>query len=207
MIETKRSVHQLDIREGDGYRSGQPAARAVADLGGARTMLAVPLIKEDTVIGNVQIYRQEVRAFTAKQIVLLESFAAQAVIAIENTRLITEQREALERQTATAEVLGVINASPGNLAPVFDVLLDKALRLSGAAFGMLRSFDGTRIETLASRGVPEAFAAFTASNPIIPRPGTELVRTLASGRPMMILDMKEYEGYKAGAATDRKSVV
>ena len=198
MVETRRPVHTLDTMAGRGYRSGHPDARALADLGGARTNLIVPLLKEDIFLGYISIYRQEVRAFSDKEIALLENFAAQAVIAMENARLITEQREALEQQTATAEVLQVINASPGNLAPVFDAMLEKALDLCGAAFGVLWTFDGEQIHAVAHRGVGPEFAEFLTRTPHPVGPDNAHGRLLAGEPVVHIVDVRGDKAYQSG---------
>ena len=137
MRETKKPAHVHDARESDAYRMGNPNAVAGVDLGGARTVLYVPMLKEDEIVGVINVYRQEVRPFADDQIAVLENFAAQAVIAIENTRLLNELRESLQQQTATADVLKVISSSPGELAPVFQAMLANATRICEASFGVM----------------------------------------------------------------------
>src|SRR5207342_2111049 len=148
-----------------------PYSHGMRELGCIRALLDVPLLKEGALLGFIAVYREEPGAFSDKQIALLENFAAQAVIAMENARLLNEQREALEQQTATAEVLQVINASPGNLAPVFEAMLEKAIRLCEAEFGTLRTWDGERFHFGAAHGDPELIEWAKRQRPFTPIDG------------------------------------
>jgi hypothetical protein len=148
-------------------------------------------------LGFINIYRQEVDPFSDKQIALLQNFAAQAVIAMENARLLTETREALEQQTATAEILGVINRSPGDLAPVFNAMLEKATDLCEAAFGILWLCDDKKFHAAAVHGAPEAYAEI-ARTPVEPSPNNPLGRMLRGERLIVSVDVSDEEPYRAG---------
>src|SRR5262249_537108 len=149
---TKQVIHTAD-------NMADAVPMPAATLGGARSVVSVPMLKKQTLIGIIHIYRQEVRPFTEKQIDLLKNFAAQAIMAIENTRLLNElqQRttdlgEALEQQTATSEVLKVISSSPGELEPVFQAMLENAVRICEAKFGALYRIDGEKFHFAAEVG-------------------------------------------------------
>jgi GAF domain-containing protein/HAMP domain-containing protein len=198
LAATRRLVHIEDLAAEAAYREGDPLRKASVDLAGMRTFLAVPLTKESVLLGAFVIYRQEIRPFSDKEIALLENFAAQAVIAMENARLITETREALEQQTATTEVLQVINSSPGDLGPVFGAVLEKAVGLCEAAFGSLLLYDGARFSTVAVHGVPAAFADYVKTNRPAHGPGTGPARILAGERVVHIADLAAEDAYRLG---------
>jgi two-component system, NtrC family, sensor kinase len=193
-----RVVHIHDVTAVPGY----PPQHIT--LGKQRTTLGVPLLRAGEVIGNIGLARQRVEPFTDRQIALLEGFAAQAVIAIENTRLLTEQQEALEQQTATAEVLQVINASPGNLTPVFDAVLEKAIRLCDSAFGMLAKYDGHIMRYVAMLGLTREQEALLANRPLAA--GQPTGRIGNGENVIHLLDARDQDGYHAGFGPTRNLV-
>ena len=167
IAQTRTPIQVADLRKSRGYLVGDPLAVAGADVAGIRTLVSVPMLKESELIGVISVYRKEVRPFTDKQIELVKNFAAQAVIAIENTRLLNELRqrtddlsESLEQQTATSEVLQVISSSPGELKPVFEAMLANATRLCEAKFGIL--VPGQRRRGCASRNARRTCGVYGA---------------------------------------------
>src|SRR5262249_49700775 len=180
VVVTKEVIHIPDVREDPAFLARDPTVVAAAEVGGTRTVVVVPMLKENEFIGTMTLFRQEVQPFTDKQIELVQNFAAQGVIAIENTRLLNELRESLQQQTATAEVLQVISSSPGGLAPVFETMLANAARLCDAKFGTLNLYDGDKFRTGALYNVPSAYAETWRDETFRPRPGSghaEVVRT------------------------------
>ena len=174
LVRTKQVVHLVDASAEGPFFSNN-----AAKLGGARTYIAVPLLKDDELIGAIAIYRQEVRPFTDKQIELVTNFANQAVIAVENTRLLNELRESLQQQTATADVLKVISSSPGELMQVFVAMLQNAVRLCEAKFGVMFRFDGDVAYAVAMLNLPPALDEYLRQRGRRqPAPGSDLERLL-----------------------------
>ena len=175
IIDGKRLIEFSDTVESEFYRAGDPLAQAAVEAR-VRSLIWVALVREGVALGAFAIGRPAVGPFSDQQIALLQNFAAQAVIAMENARLLTETREALEQQTATAEVLQVINSSPGDLGPVFEAMLDKAMRLCEASFGVMHKYDRGGFYPLALRGVPAAYSELLLREPLKFSPDTALGR-------------------------------
>src|SRR5262249_15982877 len=173
---------------------------------GYRTALGVPLLREGETIGSFTLTRDEVNPFTEKQIELATTFADQAVIAIENVRLFDEVAartaglsESLEQQTATFEVLKVISSSPGELEPVFEAMLEKAVRVCGAKFGILFLSEGDGFRTTAMHNVPRAFAEKRQREPFLrPASGSPLGRVMRTRQVAHITDIMTEQGYAEG---------
>jgi GAF domain-containing protein len=196
MVGAKAVVHCADAAALPAYTEQRdPDVVAAVELGGIRTFVAVPMLKENKLIGALIVYRQDVRPFTDKQIELVKNFANQAVIAIENARLLNELRQSLERQTATSEVLQVISSSPGDLEPVFATMLDKAVDICDAQFGMLYLREADRLSLISTHNVPPAFAEAQGKGPFRPAPHGMLDAVMKTGRVVHLANLAEAQSY------------
>src|SRR5215471_3244664 len=185
-VREARTIHVPDLFTSDEY----PRSREIALRWGHRATLAVPLIHNGTAVGGILVRRQQARPFTDKQIALVENFAAQAVIAIEITRLLNELRQSLEQQTATSDVLRVIGSSLGEVGPVFQAMLANAMRICDAKFGILFEFADGAFCALSSLGVPPAFEEHCRQRRVW-GPNTGLGQIIRTKQPVHISDVRE----------------
>jgi signal transduction histidine kinase len=205
--QSGKAVQVADLSQTAAYRSGDPLPVAAVEVAGIRTVLSVPMFKDDRCLGVIALSRREVRLFGDKQVDLVANFAKQAVIAIENARLLKELRqrtddltESLEQQTATSEVLQVISSSPGELEPVFQKMLENATRVCGANFGLMNLWDGDSFTMASGYNVPPAFAALRARMPVHPHPQSGLAAVVSTHQVAHIHDVRNSPAYLAGAS-------
>ena len=198
IASTKQVQHIADLTHEDAYIEREPAFVPIVEVAGARTFLAVPMLKEKELVGTIVIYRQEVRPFSNKQIELLTNFAAQAVIAIENTRLLNELRELLQQQTATADVLKVISSSPGELGPVFQAMLANATRVCGSNFGTLYLREGDAFRAVSMHGATPTYMQARLGQLLHPGPETGIGRAVRTKDVVHIPDATADPAYRQG---------
>ena len=209
-MKTRRTVHIHDLATTDAYAQRHPRMVDAVEVAGIRTAVGVPMLKDEKLVGIIAIFRQEVRPFTEKQIELFTNFAAQAVIAIENARLLNELRqrttdltertadltEALEQQTATSEVLQVISSSPGDLEPVFASMLEKAVRICDAGFGNIYRVEGNGLRNVATHKTPAVFVEALRSSPYFrPGPKNPVRRMMETKAVVHVVDNATTEAY------------
>jgi len=209
IVYTKQPVYSSDLTKERAYIEGNPRYRALVDTVGARSLLVVPMLNNEDLIGAIAIYWQETRSFTEKQMELISNFAAQAVIAIDNARLLSELRESLQQQTATADVLKVISRSPGELDLVFQAMLENATRICEARFGNLVLYENENgaFRMAAMHGAPPEFAEKRGREPIIhPSPKSPLFRVAKTRQLLHIIDLRIDEAYVDGDLPTRAFV-
>ncbi len=195
VVSTRKNVHIVDYSKDRAYLEGDPMAVSGVEILGIRTLAIVPMLKEDVLVGLMAVFRNDVRPFTDKQIELLQNFAAQAVIAIENTRLLTELRHSLEQQTGMANVLRVISTSPGDLNVVFQVMLENATRICQANFGNMFLVENGLFRAVAMHNAPAAYASARSGAPFRPPPESGLGRVAATMDVVHIADLKVEPAY------------
>ncbi len=187
-----RLIHLLDAQaESEEFPEGSAIARRT----GYRAIIAVPLMRQGYAIGTIAVRRVEAKLFSDKEVELLSNFAVEAVIAIENARLLTELRQSLEQQTATFEVVKVISSSQGKLKPVFRAILENATRICGAKIGILFRFDGGAYTAVATLGVTAEYQEYLNRGPIRPGPDTGLGRVAAGEQTVHIIDTRSEQIY------------
>jgi GAF domain-containing protein len=209
LIRTKQIVHIADITKEPGYTKGYRGLTSLANAGGARTLLVVPMLKENALVGAIAIYRQEIRPFADKQIGLVTSFASQAVIAIENARLLNELRQSLEQQSATSDVLNVISRSPTDVQPVFRIIGERAEKLCDAEVSVVSMVEGELIQLAFLHGVAEGGAeAVRRAFPMHRNDETITARAIRAGALVHVPDVladPQYEQKEAARAGDYRS--